>query len=60
MPKWLELVLSAALTGLILYVGGLASKVDKIEATQLSSKEYIYRIKQNEVKIEELKQKVDK
>ena len=60
MPKWLELVLSAALTGLIMYVASLSVKLEKIEATQISSKEYIYRIKQNEIKIEELKQRVNK
>jgi len=60
MPKWLELVLSAALTGLIMYVASLSSKLDKISETQVASKEYVYRIKQNELKIEELKERMDK
>ena len=60
MSKVLELVASAALTGLIMYVASLSSKVDKISETQIASKEYIYRIKQNEMKIKELQKRVNK
>ena len=55
--KALEILASATLTGLIMYVASLSNKIEKIENTQVASKVHIYRIEQNEMKIRELQER---
>jgi len=55
MNEWAKVIIPVVLTGLGAVVWALIVRVDKIQETQVASKEYIYRIKQNELKIKELK-----
>lgn len=57
MPKWVGVIIPAAISGLIVLGGSLWDKVDDLAHTQTSSAEYIYRLKQAEESIKDLERK---
>ncbi|RKZ46093.1 MAG: hypothetical protein DRQ58_09285 [Gammaproteobacteria bacterium] len=57
MDDWLKVVVPVLLTGIGAMIFNLYSDVSELHATLLGNKEYIYRIQQNEIKIDKLEKR---
>lgn len=57
MDDWLKVVVPVLLTGVGAMIINLYSDVSELHATLLGNKEYIYRIQQNEIKIDKLEKR---
>jgi len=57
MDDWLKVVVPVLLTGVGAMIINLYSDVSELQATLLGNNEYIYRIQQNEIKIDKLEKR---